>query len=723
MFHILSRADTYANDVTFRRYSGMLLNSLMTRLRRRAKTGVPGAWRISSWQEGREYYPQTDLGGLVKKYVGWVYACAHLNAVNCAQAVLRLYVAESDRIRGKLLFPSRAVSDGAKAYLRWQGIPATLKAEQIRELTAHPLLSLLQRPNKWTNQFDLIELTFLNLELTGNAFWNLTLGPLGEVMEIWPLAPEYTRIVPSKSRFIDRYEYQAPGGEKEIVHVDKMVHFRYPNPQDLYYGMGPLAAAVLAADLSAGMNVYENALMINRAQPDMALVFPAGTAAPPENELERVYKQWPQRFRGLEKAGKMIVLTGGVELKPVSLTPKEMAFLQGRRATKEEIAAVFGVPMSKLTSEDVNRANADAGDYQYAKNTLRPKLTKLQEAINSKLIPLFDDSGVMFCAFDNPVPADKDYELRQREANLRTGYSTINEERTAAGLPTVSWGSVPYLPITLAPIGSPIAPGKYMTRSAKARRRFPPLNHPTNFVDKEFEDALADYFDHQKATIIEAMASTCGKALASGEDWLGGWFDMTAFNAELSETMTPFVRRTLLAGGERALAQFVLDRPFDPIAGPVMNIMESHRQGAVVGINATKLGQLRQSLGEGIAAGEALVGLRRRVESLYEGVSRNDASRIARTETIWAFNEGAVQGYKQTGIITKKIWVSSGDDRSCEFCLSMDGKVIDVDAEYFSKGDIYEIGGRRLHFDYEGIGHPPIHPHCRCAIAPEVELI
>ena len=85
-----------------------------------------------------------------------------------------------------------------------------------------------------------------------------------------------------------------------------------------------------------------------------------------------------------------------------------MAFLQGRKWTREEICNCYGVPISKLTTDNVNRANAESGDYSYMKDTILPRLKKIEQKLNEQLLPMYDDR--LFCAFDNPVPADKHYD-------------------------------------------------------------------------------------------------------------------------------------------------------------------------------------------------------------------------------------------------------------------------------------------------------------------------
>lgn len=71
---------------------------------------------------------------------------------------------------------------------------------------------------------------------------------------------------------------------------------------------------------------------------------------------------------------------------------------------------------------------------------------------------------------------------------------------------------------------------------------------------------------------------------------------------------------------------------------------------------------------------------------------------MARTETIAASNEGALQGYGDIGV-EKVEWYTAADDRTCEECSPLHG------SEY------------RL---IESHGLIPIHPNCRCTWIPIV---
>lgn len=677
------------------------------------RLNLPGTWDIANWQSGRPYIPAEDYRSLVNKYTSWVYACARTNSVNCAQIPLRLY---AKKPKGKFtrLKPTREISDKQMAWLMKSPYlhRKIAQGDKVEEVLDHPFIDLMKNVNEFDNEFDLLESLFLFQELTGNAYWNILHNPAtGQPEQIWTLKPQYVKVVPDKVKYIRHYEYSVNFGEKQIIKPKDMIHFKYINPKTSFYGLGPLGACIVAVDLGVNMNMLETALFENRAIPDTALVLPSEAGAMNEPEEKRVKKKWKQAFGwNRKKAGNMVVLQGGAKLEQMMLSPREMNYLQGRKASKEEVAAVFGVPMSMLTSESVNRANAEAGDAQYMKKTVQPRLRKVEQKMNEQLLPMYEGQG-LFVVFDNPVPEDKEFQLKEKELNIKVGFTSINEERQKEGQEPAEWGDVPYLPSTLIPIGSMPEPKKTF-KQIRRKPSLPPLGHPTNFMNEPFIKTMQAYYRRQTRELLAAVDEYALLLKKTIGDFMSGWFDMKKWEMLLAEKTEPFVRYTLMSGGEQTLRQLAVATQFDPLNPHVIRAMEEHRAASALQIVDTDAKKIRKVIAEGIEEGEGIEGVKARVKQ--NGLSNENyrAAVIARTETIWAWNRGSVEGYMQSGIVRKKEWLSSLDERSCDFCSAMDGKIVDVEVEFFNKGDMFEVNGSKLIFDYEAVGHPPLHPQC-----------
>ncbi len=99
------------------------------------------------------------------------------------------------------------------------------------------------------------------------------------------------------------------------------------------------------------------------------------------------------------------------------------------------------------------------------------------------------------------------------------------------------------------------------------------------------------------------------------------------------------------------------------------------------------------------------------------------ARMIARTETIWSYNEGAMLRYEEQGVSLKE-WVVTQDDLLCPWCTPMDGRVVETSSNFFDAGTstfgLFDGVSRSLNFGTD-VAHPPLHPNCRCVLVPVLE--
>lgn len=404
---------------------------------------------LPAWDYGRPLTTRGDFEALVRLCKSWTYICASRNATAVAHGNLRLFVSKPSR-DVKVLFPSRAVDRRLHRELELNpvvaGLAAFQKAAEIEELTDHQFLRLFRRVNKFMNRFYLMETTELFLELLGNAYWYVLRNRLGQPAELWPVPAQGMRIVPDRKQFIAGYVYET-GMERVPFDESEIIHFKFPSPHSEYYGMGPLAAVIDAVLIGEQMSRYERATFKNMARPDGVLEVDETLK---KDEFDRMKEEWVNTYGDTSAAGKVALLEKGVHYKQISLSPRELNFLAGRRLTKEEIMNAFGQNLG-MYSEESNRANSEQAEYTYSKYAVAPRLHRMEEKLNEKLLPMF--SPDLFCAFDNPVPADEQLRLEQIRAHLDTGYADINEERQQDGLGPRAWGDGPWLSSMLIQAG------------------------------------------------------------------------------------------------------------------------------------------------------------------------------------------------------------------------------------------------------------------------------
>src|SRR5260370_13503323 len=123
----------------------------------------------------------------------------------------------------------------------------------------------------------------------------------------------------------------------------------------------------------------------------------------------------------------------------------DLAALADLKATKEDVANAFHVPLSFLTTE-TNLANLQAAEHQHMAKAITPRLHRRDEKINEQLIPLYDPTGRLFVASEDPVPVNHELSAKEQELNLKYGVVTVNEVRGEQGFQPVPWGDAPWLP-------------------------------------------------------------------------------------------------------------------------------------------------------------------------------------------------------------------------------------------------------------------------------------
>ncbi|MHB1001270.1 MAG: phage portal protein [Armatimonadota bacterium] len=352
----------------------------------------------------------TDYASLIERDCGYVYTCAHLNAKAIAGAEWKVYVKG-----GTTLWPTG----------------------ENEELLEHPVIDLLKSANAYHTGRELLELTAEYLELTGNAYWYVERDALGVPAGLYPLMSQHVEIVPDKSGVVKSYVY-GTGASKQVFNSDEIIHFKYTNPANIYYGLSPLEAAVKAADRLTAMSDYEQALYDNHARPDLLITAPGGMS---DEEAKALLEQWKSTYGGVRRSGMPGVLDGDIKIERLNYDPVDTGILESFKLSREELCAAFGVPTQFLTVSQ-SRAELDTAKYIYAENTIEPRLRIIESVINERLIPMYDGTGRLYLQFDSTVPNDQTIESQILKTYTDAGIMTCNEARAKLGLPPVEGGDM-----------------------------------------------------------------------------------------------------------------------------------------------------------------------------------------------------------------------------------------------------------------------------------------
>jgi HK97 family phage portal protein len=221
-----------------------------------------------------------------------------------------------------------------------------------RELKAHPLLDLLQKPKPAACGTEFFQALYKYRLISGNAFVQAA-GPSGWApSELYLLRPDRVVIIAGKGMMPGAYRYTVGDVVKDFP-VDGMkgtssiLHLKSFHPVNDWYGLSPVEAAAYSIDQHNQAGAWNQALLQNGARPSGALVVrPEGTAGGvlSEDQYSRVKQQIDEQFMGPANASRPLLLEGGLDWKERSLSPQDMDFVQAKHASARDIAQAFGVP-------------------------------------------------------------------------------------------------------------------------------------------------------------------------------------------------------------------------------------------------------------------------------------------------------------------------------------------------------------------------------------------
>jgi SPP1 gp7 family putative phage head morphogenesis protein len=200
------------------------------------------------------------------------------------------------------------------------------------------------------------------------------------------------------------------------------------------------------------------------------------------------------------------------------------------------------------------------------------------------------------------------------------------------------------------------------------------------------------------------------------------WLDMVKWQIIFEEYGQLFLPEVIGDKGQIEMEQLLIGIDFDVENPRVLAFINQRSFRFSFDTNAGTQQALRDIFNASITAGEGVPEMTRRINELFTFKKRYQAGQIARSEVIRASNFAAEQSYMQSGVVSKKQWLTSKDARVCPYCEPMQGREVVLGMVFFQRGDVLQNPDPEsvatLNLDYEDIFHPPLHVQCRCTLIP-----
>ena len=309
------------------------------------------------------------------------------------------------------------------------------------EIKSHPVLDVLCHPNPAQAHGEFFQALHQYRLISGNAFVQ-AVGPTdAPPRELHLLRPDRMAVIAGKGTMPSGYRYTVNGDYTDypvdrITGRSQILHLKNFHPLNDWYGLSPVEAAAYSIDQHNQSGAWNQALLQNGARPSGALVVRAdstGGGTLSEEQYNRIKLQIDDQFTGAANAGRPILLEGGLDWKEMSISPKDMDFVQAKNSAARDIALAFGVPPQMLgIPGDNTYSNLQEARLALWEQTVMPLVKTTADALNSWLVPMFGNQFELVPDVDNiPALALKNQVIWDRVE--KANFLTDDEKRAAVG--------------------------------------------------------------------------------------------------------------------------------------------------------------------------------------------------------------------------------------------------------------------------------------------------
>lgn len=285
---------------------------------------------------------------------------------------------------------------------------STMPPYLVRGTTPIPPRSWLKNPEpeRYADWSEFVKQVVNSLQIRGEAFlWTTARYADGWPRRFIALNPDFISV-----DLVDgNIEYRLGGA---VLDSDDVLHLKYQTyPNDLR-GHGPLEACATNLVGAAAMEQYAANLASKGGVPWGVLRHPANLTGTQASDLQSAWTRAAGR-----RDGAPAVLSGGVELEMLTLSPKDMALLELRVFDETRICSVLGVPpflVGLPQPSGLTYANATSLFDFHWRGTLRPMAQSIANALSLWALP-----------GDVRIEFNRDEYVRPEFGERVTAYSTL----------------------------------------------------------------------------------------------------------------------------------------------------------------------------------------------------------------------------------------------------------------------------------------------------------
>jgi len=282
-----------------------------------------------------------------------------------------------------------------------------------------------------------------DLDLRGNHYSQIVRNGLGEVTALYPLVSDKMEIYFGKD---GKKVYKYDG---KIIQNNRILHiFDIPDAQGLK-GLSRIEYAKESLKFAKSSGKYGNEIFKNTTSPSGVFELDGELD---EDAYKRLKADLEEKYQGLQNSGKPLLLEGGLTFKPLSIKNSDAEWIASRKFNREEVAAIFGVPVAML-NDAANTAygNLEQKYLEFYSGTILPLTTILEEQFRQSLLTTDQKNFTVFkFKYNTMLRVDAATRASYYQTRFNIGSITPNEIRAYEDENKLADGDNTYVQLNLA---------------------------------------------------------------------------------------------------------------------------------------------------------------------------------------------------------------------------------------------------------------------------------
>lgn len=591
---------------------------------------------------------------------------------------------------------------------------------------SHPFLDMMQLPSEDVTQSQFLYSVLAFQKLAGNAYFEVEYKNRGTPHALHPLRPDWVRAVPSRKEKIAEYQYIIPGMRPIRLKKNQVLSFPLFDPLNRYQQLSPTQVAARVGDID------------NSATDFIKMYFESGGMPPGylktkrrlmPGEPEKIRSDWAKNYGGWRNWSAPAVLDVDAEYHRTGFTFEELGFEFLDERNENRICMIYEVPPILInTTSGLKRStyeNYASARRSWWEDVLVPVYKSMLAVFQTKLLPLFDDSGRYTLSWDwtNVVALQEKANerwSRYLEA-FKVGGITVNQLVTELGEDPIGPSGEVYLrPMTMieVPAKQPKGNGNgkklsHVMDESDGSLKLIPIPQfknegpPDRIVRNRRERAMRSKTEKYLEGLSERILKESQKYSKASEGQKSVFPSPAFWTSELTtlfNILLPVYQDSAIDAFEGAFEaiQIAQSVDFNLPNEAVREWAKSYSFEKISDINDSSAKMYQEIFANWLQEGLTLEDLRAKI-GVIVGPARAD--NIAITEITRLFAEANIKAWDASGVVKGKEWQTAVDEDVCPICNPLQGKKADLMSGAFPGG----------YFS------PPAHPRCRCWLKPVVK--